>query len=449
MIEFLQTIWNSLTTENPAMITVISVPLTFIEVYISMLLFSALLSINITKKKAFIYVSIISMYIIISRLFISNPFNAFLNIVAFLLGNIIILKVNIFKALLSVLFPFITTIFVELIFSRVYYLILNTDYVLGMNIPIHRLLGTLFMYSIIYLLYLALKYFNITLSRIQILNKKHKILLILNIILGIVLIGTQLYILTFYTYTLPLFISILSIISILAYVTISFYSIFTVSKLESTTVNLEQMQQYNKTLEILQDNTRAFRHDFANILQGMVGFIDNNDIDGLKKYYSQLVEDIQYSNNLTTLSPKVVNNPAIYNVLASKYHKADSLGIKIHLEAFLDMNELHMKIYEFTRVLGILMDNAIEAANECENKIINVTFRKDSKRHMQLLIIENTYKNKDIDTDKIFEKGFSTKTGNTGLGLWEIRQILKKNNNLNLYTTKNDTYFKQQFEIFY
>ena len=68
---------------------------------------------------------------------------------------------------------------------------------------------------------------------------------------------------------------------------------------------------------------------------------------------------------------------------------------------------------------------------------------------MQLLIIENTYKNKDVDTDKIYEKGYSTKEGNTGLGLWEIRQILKKNNNLNLFTTKNDNFFTQQFEIFY
>ena len=68
---------------------------------------------------------------------------------------------------------------------------------------------------------------------------------------------------------------------------------------------------------------------------------------------------------------------------------------------------------------------------------------------MQLLIIENTYKEKDIDTYKIFEKGYSTKEGNTGLGLWEIRQILKKNNNLNLYTTKSNEYFTQQFEIYY
>lgn len=47
------------------------------------------------------------------------------------------------------------------------------------------------------------------------------------------------------------------------------------------------------------------------------------------------------------------------------------------------------------------------------------------------------------------KKGFSTKTGNTGLGLWEVRQILKRNDNLNLFTSKDSEYFKQQLEIYY
>ena len=38
---------------------------------------------------------------------------------------------------------------------------------------------------------------------------------------------------------------------------------------------------------------------------------------------------------------------------------------------------------------------------------------------------------------------------NSGLGLWEVRQILKRNNNLNLFTTKDAEYFRQQFEIYY
>ena len=97
------------------------------------------------------------------------------------------------------------------------------------------------------------------------------------------------------------------------------------------------------------------------------------------------------------------------------------------------------------------MDNAIEAASECEEKIIQVSFRKEENRNRILMIIENTYSNKDIDTERIFEKDFSTKSKktNSGLGLWEVRQILKKNNNLNLFTTKNEEFFIQQFEIYY
>ena len=104
-----------------------------------------------------------------------------------------------------------------------------------------------------------------------------------------------------------------------------------------------------------------------------------------------------------------------------------------------------MSLQEF---YGILLDNSIEAANECTEKIINVSIKNDEKNSRQLLIVENTYINKDVDTDKIYEKGFSTKPNNTGLGLWEVRQILKKNNNLNLFTSKDEKFFKQQLEIY-
>ena len=43
----------------------------------------------------------------------------------------------------------------------------------------------------------------------------------------------------------------------------------------------------------------------------------------------------------------------------------------------------------------------------------------------------------------------SGKENHTGLGLWEVRKIIKKNNNINLHTSKNDKYFSQTLEIYY
>ena len=108
-----------------------------------------------------------------------------------------------------------------------------------------------------------------------------------------------------------------------------------------------------------------------------------------------------------------------------------------------------MPIYEFSRILGILLDNAIEASKECEEKHINLIFRESRKQHVQIIIIENTFLNQDVDTKKIFEKGISGKENHSGIGLWEVNQIIKKNNNSILKTTKNDKYFRQELHIYF
>lgn len=446
-MDFLQTIWTSITMENANLVSAISIPLAFLEAYIFMLLFTTIFDIRADKKQQIFYVVILSVFSLISRFFIPNPYGTFINILFVPICIYFIFKTTVLKSIFCTIIPFITVIFIETILSKIYFLIFNVEYFISINIPIQRLILSLIIYGIVLMFYFLIKYFKVNLSKLDILDKKRKFSLTFSAFFGIILIATQLYIAFFYQ--LPIGIIIVNLLTLFIYFASSMYTIFTVAKLEITSTSLEEAQLHNKTLQIFQDNMRAFKHDFGNIMQGISGYIDKNDMPGLKIYYDSLEKDCQRTNNLTALSPEVVNNPAVYNVLANKYHKADEKGIEINLEVFLDLNQLNMSIYEFTRILGILMDNAIEATKECDNKIINVILRKDSRKNMQLLSIENTYKDKDIDTEKIYEKGFSTKKGNSGLGLWEVRQILKKHNNLNLYTTKNNVYFKQDFEIYF
>lgn len=241
---------------------------------------------------------------------------------------------------------------------------------------------------------------------------------------------------------------LINIITIIACVITSIYSIIKNSQLKIAKENLKEAQMYNKSLSNLHDNIRCFKHNFTNTVQAIGGYVQTEDMKGLKVYYSQLLEECNISTNLSLLNPKLINNPAIFNMLSSKYYEADLNNIKLNLSIFLDLNTINMKIYDFTKIMGILLDNAIEATFECDEKIINFTISIDKSYNRQLLIIENTYKNKDIDTEKIYQKAYTTKINNTGLGLWEVRNTLNKYNNLNLYTTKNDRFFKQQLEIY-
>ena len=108
-----------------------------------------------------------------------------------------------------------------------------------------------------------------------------------------------------------------------------------------------------------------------------------------------------------------------------------------------------MPIYDFSRILGILLDNAIEASKETNEKQVFIIIRDSMRNNTQIVSIKNNYINKNIDTSKIFEKGITEKANHIGMGLWEVNQILKRNNNVNLITKKDDIYFEQNLEIYY
>lgn len=451
-MQIFQTIWTAMTTQNDIALSIIFFLLSFIEASVSMLLFTTIFDMKSSRKSKIIYVFLVAIVGSIIRIFIPDPFGSFINILFILCSIKFVFKASWLKALLSEFVMIALSTVLELFMFKFYQTVLNIPYDNVMTFPIYRILFTLSIYLCIYILYRIIRYFKFNI-KLENMTRKNKVLFVINTLLGILAIGTQFYLIVFYSDKMPIYITITSILSLLAYFVISFYSLLSTDKLDTTTRDLEEAQLYNKTLTILHDSIRGFKHDFHNIVQSIGGYADRGDLEGLRVYYRQLLQDCGRTNNLTALNPEVINNPAIYNVLATKYHKADEIGVQINLGIFINLNEIekHMKIYEFTRILGILLDNAIEAAAECENKIIHVSFRKEQNRRRLLVIIDNTYKNKDINVDKIYEKDFSTKSKetNSGLALWEVRQILKKNNNLNLFTTKSEEFFSQQFEIYY
>lgn len=447
-MEILNNIWVALTTENSVLVSLLYIPLAFIEAYVSMLLFTNILNIKVTQIQRNKYVLFASILGILCTLFIPKPYSNIITLSVMPFVIMFLFKVNFLKALFAEFIPVICVTILEILLARLFLLLFSTGYEVCANIPLCRLFINLAIYATEFLIYKLIKHFNFNITILNSISKKNKIILLVNTVFAIVVLFMQMFLGVYYASNFPSYIIVINILSLIAYFLLSIYSMVKTMKLEKTQSDLEQEKLYNKTLQILHDNIRAFKHDFSNIIAGIGGYIETNDIDGLKKYYKQLLKDCNQVNNLSSLSPDAINNPAVYTVLANKYYKADELGIKITLESFIDFNHLYMEIYEFTRILGILMDNAIEAASECDEKIINVTIRNDLKQHRQLLIIENTYKNKDINLEKIYEKGFSTKPKNTGLGLWEVNKIIKRHKNLARFTTKTDQFFKQQIEIY-
>ena len=442
-------IWTALSTPNIDLLNIIFINTSFIENFLILLLFTAILKISVSHKKEIVYIFSITVLILITLFTIPSPFNIFINYFLAIVLQYAIFRPPFVKSIISSVLSLIIFNLIGILILNPFITIFNINSEQLNSIPIYRLGYLVSIYIIAVILVIILRHQNLTFQFSGDIDKKNKTIIITNLLFGIFTIAVQSLTLFYYVDTLPITITFFSFISLLAYFAISIYSLTRIFKLILTTQKLESATEYNRSLRILHDSVRGFKHDFDNIVTTIGGYVRTNDMKGLKDYYVQLEDDCQRVNNLYLLNPEVINNDGIYNLLTKKYQEADSKNIKVNMTFLLDLSSLHMKIYEFARILGILLDNAIEASSECKEKTINIDFRNDSKNSRQIITIENTYKDKNVDTEKIFEKGTSSKDNHTGLGLWEVRKLVKKNNNINLYTSKTDKYFSQQLEIYY
>lgn len=448
-MEILNEIWKSITESNEILTNVFVSLGIFFESYLIMSLFIYILGIKIDLKHKVAYILITSIASILSMLLFSSPINILINYLIMIFLSVLLFKTSFIKSSLCIILSGIILNIIGALILNPYITLMNINSEQLQSTPIYRLIYMLILYFTAFIIILIIKHQKLKINFTEDLDNKSKYIIVSNIIFGIITIIIQSLLAFYYVDRLPLLFTFLSFISLLLYFGLSIYSLNSMINLVQTSKKLQSVEEYNNTLRILHDNVRGFKHDFDNIVTTIGGYVQTNDMEGLKSYYSQLEDDCERVNNLYILNPDVVNNNGIYNLLTTKYYEADSKNIKVNISFLLDLSKLNMKIYEFARILGILFDNAIDASSECDDKIINLTFRDEPQNHRQIVIVENTYQDKDVDTEKIFEKGFSGKKNHTGLGLWEVRKIVKKNSNINLFTTKSDKYFTQQIEIYY
>ena len=415
-------------------------------------LFTKLFNVNSTKLRLIQVILIESIFKMISVIFIPIPYYRAVHLVFTIILYKLLLKQKNEICILGVVINAITLIITEVVFSKIFCMVFSevNTYASGMYNYKYKLTLSIAISICRFILYYVIKVKKITININDNLTKENRNKIITISIIGCMLIFINATEMMIYISNFPYSILLLDIISLIIYFVMGIQSVIRITKLEEMDEKIHNLETYNQTLSIMYDNIRGFRHDFTNFVQALNGYAQTNNIEGIKQMSKSLIKECKEVNNMGILDPNVINNSAVYSIVTNKYYLAQEYGISIDVESMIDFMELNISTYELCRILGILLDNAIDAAKECDEKIINVRFVKDNRVNRKLIIIENSYNNVNIDLDKIYEKGYSTKTENPqqhGLGLWTVRKILSKSNNLNLFTSK-DKLFCQQLEIY-
>jgi two-component system sensor histidine kinase AgrC len=80
----------------------------------------------------------------------------------------------------------------------------------------------------------------------------------------------------------------------------------------------EQLLLYVKENERLVNELRNLRHGTLNIMQGINGYIELEDWDGLKEYFHDMLEEIKNTSNTNLSSIEKILNPLLKELLYSK-----------------------------------------------------------------------------------------------------------------------------------
>ena len=221
-------------------------------------------------------------------------------------------------------------------------------------------------------------------------------------------------------------------------------------EVEAEKQKLEQQKKYIESLEKNNNEIRKFKHDFNNIILGLEGYITNNEVDNVKlrDYFYNNIKNLNTKIELDNIVLSHLNNikvPSIKNLLTNKIISAQNNNFKVNISVEDEIDNFYDNEMQLSRILGIFLDNSLEAGLELDNnRFIELIILKANKTIV--IQITNTFKNTNLDIDKINESGYSTKGENRGIGLSSANDIISKHNMI-LNTRIEDNLFKQILTI--
>jgi len=202
-------------------------------------------------------------------------------------------------------------------------------------------------------------------------------------------------------------------------------------------------ETYTRDLEEAYKALRIIKHDYANMMTTFKLYMDKGDLDGLRRYYDevhQLSGDILYQDKLMT-SLHNIRIKEIKGILIYKCAAAAERQIAVIVETPDLIEHLGASTAIVCQILGILLDNAIEAAEEAEEKELSIAIFADT--NAKVFVIKNTWSPQEIPMGKLFDYGFSTKGSERGVGLSTVRSYMNQIKDLTLQTEMDTQSFTQ------
>ena len=230
------------------------------------------------------------------------------------------------------------------------------------------------------------------------------------------------------------------------------------SLIKQTIENNKITKEYDKLLEFMTtyeneiEKQRVLRHETKNeFLTIRAKICDNQENEEIVSYIDEILKDKikvkqeQYA-KFGYLPPNGIKGLCYFKVQVAEENNIKvglNISKKIKDSTIYDLNLKQQR--DFGRILGVLLDNAIEASLESKEKQLGIEAYTNSDKEFKM-IISNSYNN-NVDNNKVGIERFSTKGKNRGHGLLLVKHIIKESNRFELKTNVQENIFSQTIII--
>ncbi|MGO3196637.1 GHKL domain-containing protein [Vagococcus salmoninarum] len=219
--------------------------------------------------------------------------------------------------------------------------------------------------------------------------------------------------------------------------------------IETNKLEYELMAKYAAETKKQSLEMRKFRHDYINILSSIEYYLAEDKLDELKDFYYQHLRETKslFENNMLRLTDlERIDSLKIKSILTTKLIAAQEKEIAVQLEiSDIIPSELKVDPIILIRILGILLDNAIEELETLTTKKMTVAIfllQEDV-----VFVIQNSARDEIEPLHQLKQPGFSTKGENRGLGLANVAELLTIEPHVLLETTISPNTFTQKLTI--